>query len=173
MKVKFAYGVFNHNFKTNKRKVFKKIFLSFFYQLLDISDDYHFHTTTRGVVAPRLLFVNVFMFDSQVKLVEQGVGYLMLSGLMTATLALLPFTFRFAQHVDMSSLSSLTLMEVVKMVVGPPDVQTYVFFFITAVLRVCLTGLFFFMMCVAERTYKQVSRVRGNLPSLIFGWDLC
>lgn len=113
------------------------------------------------------------MFDSQVKLVEQGVGYLMLSGLMTATLALLPFTFRFAQHVDMSSLSSLTLMEVVKMVVGPPDVQTYVFFFITAVLRVCLTGLFFFMMCVAERTYKQVSRVRGNLPSLIIGWDLC
>ncbi|XP_008319136.1 putative homeodomain transcription factor 1 isoform X2 [Cynoglossus semilaevis] len=92
---------------------------------------------------------------TRVKLVEQGVGYLMLSGLMTATLALLPFTFRFAQHVDMSSLSSLTLMEVVKMVVGPPDVQTYVFFFITAVLRVCLTGLFFFMMCVAERTYKQ------------------
>ncbi|KAF7645358.1 hypothetical protein LDENG_00206140 [Lucifuga dentata] len=92
---------------------------------------------------------------TRVKLVEQGMGYLVLGGLVTAVLALLPFAFRLAQHLDLSKLSSLSATELVEMAVGPSDVQTYTFFFITAVQRVCLTGLFFFMMCVAERTYKQ------------------
>ncbi|XP_070694554.1 putative homeodomain transcription factor 1 [Pempheris klunzingeri] len=92
---------------------------------------------------------------TRVKLVEQGMGYLALGGLMTATLALLPFAFHLAQHLDMSSLGSLTLAELVEMVVGTPDAKACAFFFVTAVQRVCLTGLFFFMMCVAERTYKQ------------------
>uniref|UniRef100_A0AAQ5ZI74 PHTF1/2 N-terminal domain-containing protein n=1 Tax=Amphiprion ocellaris TaxID=80972 RepID=A0AAQ5ZI74_AMPOC len=92
---------------------------------------------------------------TRVKLVEQGMGYLVLGGLMTATLALLPFAFRLAQHLDMSSLSSLSLAELAEMAVGPCDARTYAFFLITTVQRVFLTGLFFFMMCVAERTYKQ------------------
>ncbi|XP_034548683.1 putative homeodomain transcription factor 1 isoform X2 [Notolabrus celidotus] len=92
---------------------------------------------------------------TRVKLVEQGVGYLMFGGLMTATLALLPFAFRLSQRLDMSVLGSLCPMELVEMVVGLPDTRVFVFFFITMVQRVCLTGLFFFMMCVAERTYKQ------------------
>uniref|UniRef100_A0A3B4YZE8 Putative homeodomain transcription factor 1 n=1 Tax=Stegastes partitus TaxID=144197 RepID=A0A3B4YZE8_9TELE len=92
---------------------------------------------------------------TRVKLVEQGMGYLVLGGLMTATLALLPFAFRLAQQLDMSSLGSLSLTELAEMAVGPCDAQTYAFHFITTVQRVCLTGLFFFMMCVAERTYKQ------------------
>lgn len=95
--------------------------------------------------------------SSQVKMVEQGMGYLVLGGLMTATLALLPFAFRLAQRLDMSSLGSLSLKELGEMAIGQYDAQAYSFFFITAVQRVCLTGLFFFMMCVAERTYKQVS----------------
>ncbi|KAM3877750.1 putative homeodomain transcription factor 1 [Diretmus argenteus] len=92
---------------------------------------------------------------SRVKLVEQGMGYVVFGGLMTATLALLPFAFRLAHLLDMSSLGSLSLMEQIIMAVGPPDAQAYAFFFITTVERVCLTGLFFFMVCVAERTYKQ------------------
>ncbi|XP_028261171.1 putative homeodomain transcription factor 1 isoform X2 [Parambassis ranga] len=93
---------------------------------------------------------------TRVKLVEQGVGYLVLGGLVTATLALLPFAFRLAQRLDMSNLGSLSLTDVAEMAVGPHDgVLAYAFFFITTVQRVCLTGLFFFMMCVAERTYKQ------------------
>ncbi|XP_074536591.1 putative homeodomain transcription factor 1 [Halichoeres trimaculatus] len=92
---------------------------------------------------------------TRVKLVEQGVGYLMFGGLMTATLALLPFAFRLSQRLDLSSLGSLCPMELVEMAVGQPDTRVYVFFFITTVQKVCLTGLFFFMMCVAERTYKQ------------------
>uniref|UniRef100_A0A674AXL0 Putative homeodomain transcription factor 1 n=1 Tax=Salmo trutta TaxID=8032 RepID=A0A674AXL0_SALTR len=92
---------------------------------------------------------------TRVKVVEQGMGYLALGGLFTATLALLPFVFRLAQRLDMKRLSSLSLVELAVMVVGPPNTQIYAFFFITTVERLCLTGLFFFMMCVAERTYKQ------------------
>uniref|UniRef100_A0A8C7IW28 Putative homeodomain transcription factor 1 n=1 Tax=Oncorhynchus kisutch TaxID=8019 RepID=A0A8C7IW28_ONCKI len=92
---------------------------------------------------------------TRVKVVEQGMGYLALGGLFTATLALLPFVFRLAQQLDMKRLSSLSLVELAVMVVGPPNTQIYAFFFITTVERLCLTGLFFFMMCVAERTYKQ------------------
>lgn len=100
-------------------------------------------------------------FSRQVKLVEQGVGYLVLSGLITTILALLPLGFRMAQQLDVSSLASVALAELGQMAVGSSDAQTYAFFFITTVQRICLTGLLFFMMCVAERTYKQVS-----VPSL-------
>nr|XP_020499079.1 putative homeodomain transcription factor 2 [Labrus bergylta] len=92
---------------------------------------------------------------TRVKSVEQGVGYLAFGGLMTATLALLPFAFRLSQRLDMSSVGSLSPIELLELAVGLPDRQTYVFSFITMVQRVCLTGLFFFMMCVAERTYQQ------------------
>ncbi|KAM9410405.1 putative homeodomain transcription factor 1 [Pholidichthys leucotaenia] len=92
---------------------------------------------------------------TRVKLVEQGMGYLVFGGLMTATLALLPFAFRLARRLDVLSLSSLSPSQLVEMAVGPPDAKAYAFLFITTVQRVCLTGLFFFMMCVAERTYKQ------------------
>lgn len=92
---------------------------------------------------------------TRVKLVEQGVGYLMFGGVVTATLALLPFVFRLAQDLDMSSLGSLSLSQITEIAVGPPEAKAYIFFIITTVQRICLSALFFFMMCVAERTYKQ------------------
>uniref|UniRef100_I3KBZ9 Putative homeodomain transcription factor 1 n=1 Tax=Oreochromis niloticus TaxID=8128 RepID=I3KBZ9_ORENI len=92
---------------------------------------------------------------TRVKLVEQGMGYLVLGGLITTTLALLPFAFRLAQCLDMSGISSLPPSELIEIAMGPLNTQAYAFFFITTVQRICLTGLFFFMMCVAERTYKQ------------------
>lgn len=99
----------------------------------------------------------LFWWCAQVKLVEQGLGYLVFGGMMTATLALLPFCFRLTQRLDPSNLGALSLSEVAAMTVGPPNAKAYAFYVITAVQRVFLTGLFFFMMCVAERTYKQVS----------------
>lgn len=89
-------------------------------------------------------------------------GYLVLGGLVTAILALLPFAFHLAQRLDLSSLGSLTPTELLEVVVGPATAKACAFNFITAVQRVCLTGLFFFMMCVAERTYKQVSPDRNT-----------
>ncbi|KAM9859997.1 putative homeodomain transcription factor 1 [Aulostomus maculatus] len=92
---------------------------------------------------------------TRVKLAEQGMGYLMFGGLVTTTLTLLPFAFRLAQRLDMSSLSAMSPTELLKIVMRPATTQAYAFLLITTVQRVCLTGLFFFMMCVAERTYKQ------------------
>ncbi|XP_068451982.1 putative homeodomain transcription factor 1 isoform X2 [Clinocottus analis] len=92
---------------------------------------------------------------TRVKLVEQGMGYLVLGGLMTATLALLPFAFHLAHRLDLALLASLSLKQLGDMAVGRRDAQVYAFFLVTMVLRVGLIGLFFFMMCVAERTYKQ------------------
>ncbi|XP_077460107.1 putative homeodomain transcription factor 1 [Stigmatopora argus] len=92
---------------------------------------------------------------TRVKLAEQGVGYLVFGGLVTATLALLPFAFRLAQRLSMSNLGSPSAAELLEVAFSPANAHAYAFFFITTVLRVCLTGLFFFMMCVAERTYKQ------------------
>ncbi|XP_060766879.1 putative homeodomain transcription factor 1 isoform X2 [Neoarius graeffei] len=92
---------------------------------------------------------------TQVKLVEQGMGYLVFGGLITATLALLPFCFRLAQELDMTRLNSITLSELAVMAAGKPSAYSLAFFLITTAERVFLAGLFFFMMCVAERTYKQ------------------
>lgn len=92
---------------------------------------------------------------TRVKTVEQGMGYLVFGGVVTVLLAVLPFVFRLVQELDMSSLSSVSLFEVLEMTVRPADAKTYAFYFLTTVQRVCLTALFFFMMCVAERTYKQ------------------
>lgn len=91
----------------------------------------------------------------RVKLVEQDVGYLMSGGIVTSTLALLPFFFRLAQDLDKLNFGSLCLSEILEIAVGPPNAKAYVFYIITTVQRICLTALFFFMICVAERTYKQ------------------
>ncbi|KAI1890640.1 hypothetical protein AGOR_G00155740 [Albula goreensis] len=92
---------------------------------------------------------------TRVKAVEQGVGYLMLGGVLTTTLALLPFCFRVAQRLNLSQLGTMSVAELADMAMGRPDTRAYALFLITTLERVCLTGLFFFMMCVAERTYKQ------------------
>ncbi|KAG7478465.1 hypothetical protein MATL_G00080960 [Megalops atlanticus] len=92
---------------------------------------------------------------TRVKAVEQGVGYLMLGGVVTAALAVLPFGFRVSQRLNVTQLGTVTLAELADMAMGPADTWTYLFFLITTLERICLTGLFFFMMCVAERTYKQ------------------
>lgn len=92
----------------------------------------------------------------QVKVVEQGMGYLIFGSLVTACLALLPYCFRLAQKLDVVSLSSASLEQLLALAIGSRSVLSYAFFIITTVERAVLSGLFFFMLCVAERTYKQV-----------------
>lgn len=92
---------------------------------------------------------------TRVKAVEQGMGYLVFGGVVTTILAVLPFVFRLVQQLDMPNLSSLSVLEILEMAVGPPDAKVYMFYLVTTIQRVCLTALFFFMVCVAERTYRQ------------------
>lgn len=96
-------------------------------------------------------------FCFQVKVVEQGMGYLIFGSLVTASLALLPYCFRLAQKLDVANLSSVSFEELPAVAIGPPCALSYAFFIITTLERVLLSGLFFFMMCVAERTYRQVN----------------
>ncbi len=96
-------------------------------------------------------------FCFQVKMVEQGLGYLIFGSLVTASLALLPYCFRLAQKLDVANLSSVSFKELPTVAIGPPCALSYAFFIITTLERVFLSGLFFFMMCVAERTYRQVN----------------
>lgn len=96
-------------------------------------------------------------FCFQVKVVEQGMGYLIFGSLVTTSLALLPYCFRLAQKLDVSNLSSVSFQELPAVAIGPPCALSYAFFIITTIERVFLSGLFFFMMCVAERTYRQVN----------------
>uniref|UniRef100_A0A673KFZ3 Putative homeodomain transcription factor 1 n=1 Tax=Sinocyclocheilus rhinocerous TaxID=307959 RepID=A0A673KFZ3_9TELE len=92
---------------------------------------------------------------TRVKVVEQGMGYLIFGSLVTASLALLPYCFRLAQKLDVANLSSVSFKELPAVAIGPPCALSYAFFIITTIERVFLSGLFFFMMCVAERTYRQ------------------
>uniref|UniRef100_A0A8C1KHQ5 Putative homeodomain transcription factor 1 n=2 Tax=Cyprinus carpio TaxID=7962 RepID=A0A8C1KHQ5_CYPCA len=92
---------------------------------------------------------------TRVKVVEQGMGYLIFGSLVTTSLALLPYCFRLAQKLDVSNLSSVSFQELPAVAIGPPCALSYAFFIITTIERVFLSGLFFFMMCVAERTYRQ------------------
>ncbi|XP_041083348.1 protein PHTF1-like isoform X3 [Polyodon spathula] len=85
---------------------------------------------------------------------EQGKGYQMLGNMMTGILALLPFLFRIARHLD--KLTSLSAAELLSVSCGAsPDKRVCLLCFINFIERLCLTWLFFFMMRVAERTYKQ------------------
>ncbi|TRZ01391.1 hypothetical protein DNTS_003743 [Danionella cerebrum] len=96
--------------------------------------------------------LNLSDFCFQVKVVEQGMGYLLFGGMVTLSLALLPFCFRLAQKLELSSVS---IKELPVVIIGTPWAPSCVFFFISTVERVFLSALFFFMMCVAERTYRQ------------------
>uniref|UniRef100_A0A8C2JVF7 Putative homeodomain transcription factor 1 n=1 Tax=Cyprinus carpio TaxID=7962 RepID=A0A8C2JVF7_CYPCA len=82
-------------------------------------------------------------------------GYLIFGSLVTTSLALLPYCFRLAQKLDVGNLSSVSFQELPAVAIGPPCALSYAFFIITTIERVFLSGLFFFMMCVAERTYRQ------------------
>ncbi|XP_015197824.2 putative homeodomain transcription factor 1 isoform X1 [Lepisosteus oculatus] len=92
---------------------------------------------------------------SRVKDEEQGLGYLMLGGGVTVVLALLPLIFQMTRQLDVALLASLSAAELLHLACGPPDPRGYTLLLITLLERVCLSWLFFFMMCVAERTYKQ------------------
>ncbi|MGH0135718.1 UNVERIFIED_CONTAM: hypothetical protein FKN15_014355 [Acipenser sinensis] len=93
---------------------------------------------------------------NRVNAFEQGKGYQMLGNMVTGVLALLPFLFRIARHLDLDKLTSLSATELLSVCCGVnPDKRVCLLCFINFIERLCLTWLFFFMMRVAERTYKQ------------------
>lgn len=81
-----------------------------------------------------------------------------------------PFPCRLAQHRDLDQLTTLSANELLSVALGGSAgsgalVVTMVT--LSFLVRVCLIWLFFFLLSVAERTYKQVRR-RGQNISRIY-----
>ncbi|XP_028611462.1 putative homeodomain transcription factor 1 isoform X5 [Grammomys surdaster] len=93
---------------------------------------------------------------SRVNAYEQGVGYQMLGNAVTIGLALFPFLYRLFREKSFDQLKSISAEEVLTLFCGaPPVTPVIILSIINFFERLCLTWMFFFMMCVAERTYKQ------------------
>ncbi|XP_051780381.1 protein PHTF1-like isoform X2 [Erpetoichthys calabaricus] len=88
--------------------------------------------------------------------VQQGMGYQVLGHIITLFLALLPFLVRTFHHVDLDSLTTVSAYDLLDVAFGgASQCLTCILSSILFLERMCLTWLFFFIMCVAERTYKQ------------------
>ncbi|XP_075632233.1 protein PHTF1 isoform X4 [Balearica regulorum gibbericeps] len=93
---------------------------------------------------------------SRVNAYQQGVGYQMLGNIITIGLAFLPFLYRLFRTDNLEQLCSISLKELLHIFCGAPaSAPVIVLSAINFLERLCLTWMFFFMMCVAERTYKQ------------------
>ncbi|XP_030680676.1 putative homeodomain transcription factor 1 isoform X3 [Nomascus leucogenys] len=93
---------------------------------------------------------------SRVNAYQQGAGYQMLGNVVTIGLAFFPFLHRLFREKSLDQLKSISAEEILTLFCGaPPVTPIIVLSIINFFERLCLTWMFFFMMCVAERTYKQ------------------
>uniref|UniRef100_A0A2K6F3E2 Putative homeodomain transcription factor 1 n=1 Tax=Propithecus coquereli TaxID=379532 RepID=A0A2K6F3E2_PROCO len=93
---------------------------------------------------------------SRVNAYQQGVGYQMLGNVVTVGLAFFPFLHRLFCEKSLDQLKSISAEEILTLFCGAPPVTPIIILSIINFFeRLCLTWMFFFMMCVAERTYKQ------------------
>ncbi|XP_051544394.1 protein PHTF2-like isoform X3 [Myxocyprinus asiaticus] len=109
------------------------------------------------------------MIMNRVNLYTPGIGYQIFGNLVSVALGLTPFAFRLFQYKDAEHLSSLSAVEVMSIAFGfSGDVLVIVMVTVSCVVRVCLIWLFFFLLSVAERTYKQrllFAKLFGHLTS--------
>ncbi|XP_074044571.1 protein PHTF1 isoform X5 [Macrotis lagotis] len=93
---------------------------------------------------------------SRVNAYQQGVGYQMLGNIVTVVLAFFPFLHRLFHENNLDQIRSISAERLLTLFCGaPPSPSVFILAMINFLERLCLTWMFFFMMCVAERTYKQ------------------
>lgn len=103
------------------------------------------------------LIIKPFVSVNKVNLYTPGIGYQIFGNLVSVTLGLTPFAYRLFQNKDIEQLSSLSASEMISVAFGSSsDVIVIAMVSLSFVVRVCLIWLFFFLLSVAERTYKQV-----------------
>uniref|UniRef100_A0A8D3C186 Putative homeodomain transcription factor 2 n=1 Tax=Scophthalmus maximus TaxID=52904 RepID=A0A8D3C186_SCOMX len=107
------------------------------------------------------------MIMNRVNLYSPGIGYQAFGNLVSVTLGLAPFAYR-----DLERLTALSPRHLLAVALGAgsgahaPLVVAMVA--LSFLVRVCLAGLFFFLLSVAERTYKQrllFAKLFGHLTS--------
>lgn len=91
-----------------------------------------------------------------------GIGYQVLGNLVSVMLAFTPFAFRLFQHGDPEQVAALSANELLSIAFGSSgEVTVIVMVTVSFVVRACVVWIFFFLLSVAERTYKQVSEGSG------------
>lgn len=94
-----------------------------------------------------------------------GIGYQIFGNAVSLILGLTPFVFRLSQATDLEQLTAHSASELCVIAVGSnEDFMVLSMVLISFVVRVSLVWIFFFLLCVAERTYKQVSMRNIGLP---------
>ncbi|XP_032895736.1 protein PHTF2 isoform X2 [Amblyraja radiata] len=107
------------------------------------------------------------MIMKRVNSYKQGIGYQLFGNLVSLILGITPVLFRLFQQKDVEQLVSLSAAELFFIAFGS-NANLTVMIIISFVVRVCLMWIFFFMLCVAERTYKQrllLAKLFGHLTS--------
>lgn len=109
-------------------------------------------------ISPSRLSIYLSISTSlQVNLYTPGIGYQVFGNLVSVTLGLTPFAYRLSQYKDLEQLTQLSANELISVAFGSSsDVMVITMVTLSFMVRVCLIWLFFFLLSVAERTYKQV-----------------
>ncbi|XP_040147622.1 protein PHTF2 isoform X4 [Ictidomys tridecemlineatus] len=98
-----------------------------------------------------------------------GIGYQIFGNIISLILGLTPFVFRLSQATDLEQLTAHSASELYVIAFGSnEDVMVLSMVIISFVVRVSLVWIFFFLLCVAERTYKQrllFAKLFGHLTS--------
>ncbi|XP_073337215.1 protein PHTF2-like isoform X2 [Pagrus major] len=111
------------------------------------------------------------MIMNRVNLYTPGIGYQVFGNLVSVTLGLTPFAYRLAQYRDLDQLTTLSANELLSVALGGEsgsDALVITMVTLSFLVRVCLIWLFFFLLSVAERTYKQrllFAKLFGHLTS--------
>ncbi|KAJ3612491.1 hypothetical protein NHX12_020766 [Muraenolepis orangiensis] len=111
------------------------------------------------------------MIMNRVNLYPPGIGYQVFGNLVAVTLGLTPFAYRLSQHRDLDQLTGLSANELLSVAVGGDsgaDPMVIAMVTLSFLVRVSLIWLFFFLLSVAERTYKQrllLAKLFGHLTS--------
>lgn len=98
-----------------------------------------------------------------------GIGYQIFGNVVSVILGLTPFVFRLSQAKDLEHLATHSAAELYRIAFGSNgDIMVLSMVIICLIVRVSLVWIFFFLLCVAERTYKQrllFAKLFGHLTS--------
>ncbi|XP_007889101.1 protein PHTF2 isoform X2 [Callorhinchus milii] len=109
------------------------------------------------------------MIMNRVNNYKQGIGYQLFGNLVSVILGMTPILFRLFQQMDIEQLASQSAAELFIVAIGS-NINTVVIIMVSIgfVVRVSLIWMFFFLLCVAERTYRQrllFAKLFGHLTS--------
>ncbi|KAG8439975.1 hypothetical protein GDO86_005951, partial [Hymenochirus boettgeri] len=109
------------------------------------------------------------MIMNRVNSYNPGIGYQIFGNFISLILGLTPFAFRLAESKDIEQLAALSATELYNIAFGSStDIMVISIVLISFLVRVSLVWIFFFLLCVAERTYKQrllFAKLFGHLTS--------